>query len=45
MVIRKGSVYWVDVSPGKGSEQLGMRPALVIQSDVLNDSIVYVFYC
>jgi mRNA interferase MazF len=38
MVIRKGSVYWVDFSPGKGSEPLGSRPGLVIQSDVLNDS-------
>jgi mRNA interferase MazF len=38
MVIRKGSVYWVDFSPGKGSELLGMRPGLVIQSDALNDS-------
>ena len=38
MVIRKGSVYWVDFSPGKGSEPLGTRPGLVIQSDVLNDS-------
>ena len=37
MVIRKGSVYWVHF-PGKGSEPLGMRPGLVIQSDVLNDS-------
>ena len=38
MVIRKGSVYWVDFSPDKGSEPLGTRPGLVIQSDVLNDS-------
>lgn len=38
MVIRKGSIYWVDFSPGKGSEPLGKRPGLVIQSDVLNDS-------
>jgi mRNA interferase MazF len=38
LVIRKGSVYWVDFSPGKGSEPLGMRPGLVIQSDTLNDS-------
>ena len=38
MVIRKGTVYWVDFSPGKGSEPLGMRPGLVVQSDVLNDS-------
>jgi mRNA interferase MazF len=38
MVIRRGSVYWVDFSPGKGSEPLGTRPGLVVQSDVLNDS-------
>ena len=38
MVIRKGSIYWVDFSPGKGSEPLGKRPGLVIQNDLLNDS-------
>jgi mRNA interferase MazF len=38
MVIRRGSVYWVDFPPGKGSEPLGTRPGLVVQSDVLNDS-------
>lgn len=38
MVIRKGSVYWVDFSPGKGSEPRGRRPGLVVQCDPLNDS-------
>lgn len=38
MVIRKGSVYWVDFSPGKGSEPMGRRPGLVVQNDLLNDS-------
>jgi mRNA interferase MazF len=38
MVIRKGSVYWVDFSPGKGSEPMGHRPGLVIQGDAVNDS-------
>ncbi len=38
MVIRKGSVYWVDFSPGKGSEPKGSRPGLVVQNDLLNDS-------
>jgi len=38
MVIRKGSIYWVDFAPGKGSEPIGRRPGLVLQSDVLNDS-------
>ena len=38
MVIRKGSIYWVDFSPGKGSEPIGRRPGFVIQNDILNDS-------
>jgi len=38
MVIRKGSVYWIDFSPGKGSEPKGRRPGLVVQDNVLNDS-------
>ncbi len=40
MVIRRGSIYWVDFSPGKGSEPLGTRPGLVIQNDALNDSSI-----
>lgn len=38
MVIRKGSIYWVDFSPPKRSEPMGRRPGLVIQDDTLNDS-------
>jgi mRNA interferase MazF len=38
MVIRKGSIYWVNFSPGKGSEPIARRPGLVIQNDILNDS-------
>jgi mRNA interferase MazF len=38
MVIRKGSVYWVDFSPAKGSDPRGRRPGLVVQCDPLNDS-------
>jgi mRNA interferase MazF len=38
MVIRKGSIYWVDFSPGKGPEPIGRRPGLAIQNDILNDS-------
>jgi mRNA interferase MazF len=37
-VIRKGSIYWVDFSPGKGSEPMGQRPGVVIQGDAINDS-------
>lgn len=38
MVIRNGSIYWVDFSPSKGSEPSGRRPGLVIQNNLLNDS-------
>ena len=38
MVIRRGSIYWVDFSPGKGSDPMGRRPGLVIQSNAVNDS-------
>jgi len=38
MVTRKGSIYWVDFFPGKGSEPIGRRPGLVIQNNALNDS-------
>ncbi len=38
MVIRAGSLYWVQFSPSKGAEPRGKRPGLVIQSDALNDS-------
>ena len=35
---KRGEIYWVDWSPGRGSEQSGLRPALVIQNDVGNKS-------
>ena len=38
MVIRHGSVYWINFSPGKGSEPKGTRPGLVLQTNALNDS-------
>ncbi len=36
MPIRRGEVYWVEFDPVKGSEQGGLRPALVVQQDVGN---------
>lgn len=37
-MIRRGDIYWVDFSPGKGSEPRGRRPGLVVQCDALNES-------
>ncbi len=34
--IKRGEIYWVDWNPGRGSEQGGLRPALVIQNDIGN---------
>lgn len=33
---RRGEVWLVNFDPGRGSEQRGMRPALVIQNDTGN---------
>ncbi len=32
----RGEIYYVDWSPGRGSEQTGTRPALIVQNDVGN---------
>lgn len=34
--IKRSEIYWVDWERGKGSEQAGIRPALIIQNDVGN---------
>jgi mRNA interferase MazF len=34
--VKRGEIYWVNWNPARGSEQSGMRPALVIQNDVGN---------
>ncbi len=36
MTVRRGEIYWVDFDPVKGSEQSGLRPALVVQNDLGN---------
>lgn len=36
MNIRRGDIYYADLSPVVGSEQGGLRPVLIIQNDVGN---------
>ena len=36
MSVSRGEVYWLDFDPVKGSEQAGLRPALIIQNDLGN---------
>lgn len=36
MVVKRGDIYYANLSPVVGSEQGGLRPVLVIQNDVGN---------
>lgn len=36
MMVRRGEIYWVEFDPVKGSEQGGLRPALIVQNDTGN---------
>jgi len=36
-MIRRGEIYLVNFDPGRGSEQRGIRPAVVIQNDRGNE--------
>ena len=36
MSISRGEIYWVEFDPVRGSEQGGLRPAVVVQNDVGN---------
>lgn len=36
MLIRRGDIYYADLSPVVGSEQGGTRPVLIIQNDIGN---------
>ncbi len=37
MPVKRGDIYWVNFDPRRGSEQGGVRPALVVQNDVGNE--------
>ena len=36
MVIKRGDIFYADLSPVVGSEQGGVRPVLIIQNDIGN---------
>ena len=36
MIVKRGEVYFADLSPVVGSEQGGVRPVLVLQNDIGN---------
>ncbi len=34
--VLRGDIRWADLNPGRGSEQAGRRPVLVLSNDVFN---------
>ena len=36
MNVKRGDIYYADLSPVVGSEQGGLRPVLIVQNDVGN---------
>ncbi len=36
MIVKRGDIYYADLSPVIGSEQGGIRPVLVVQNDIGN---------
>ena len=36
MIVKRGEIYYADLSPVVGSEQGGVRPVLIVQNDVGN---------
>ena len=36
MIVRRGDIYYADLSPVVGSEQGGIRPVLIVQNDTGN---------
>ena len=36
MTVKRGDIYYADLSPVVGSEQGGTRPVLIVQNDVGN---------
>ena len=36
LIVKKGDIYFADLSPVVGSEQGGVRPVLIVQNDIGN---------
>lgn len=37
----RGEIWWCEWTPGRGAEQIGRRPSLVVQNDLANRSPSY----
>lgn len=43
--MNQGDVYLVDLNPIKGSEQSGIRPAVIVSGNALNDNMPVCIVC
>lgn len=43
--MKKGEIWWVNLSPTKGSEQSGKRPVVIVSGDLLNQYAPVVYVC
>ena len=43
--MRRGDVYWVRLDPTEGSEQAGLRPAVIVSRDAVNRHSPVVVIC
>ncbi|MGB6037400.1 MAG: type II toxin-antitoxin system PemK/MazF family toxin [Cryomorphaceae bacterium] len=43
--MKKGDLWWAELSPVKGSEQAGRRPVLIISGNLLNENTDIVIVC
>ncbi|HHV64896.1 MAG TPA: type II toxin-antitoxin system PemK/MazF family toxin [Peptococcaceae bacterium] len=39
MVEYQWGIFWADLEPTKGSEQAGVRPVLVVSSEIMNEAL------
>ena len=35
--MRRGEVYWAELAPRSGSEQMGRRPVIILSDDAFNE--------
>jgi mRNA interferase MazF len=42
---KRGDFIWIDFDPQAGHEQMGSRPALVVNRDGFNEKLSFVFVC
>ncbi len=45
MIVKRGDIYYADLSPVVGSEQGGIRPVLIVQNDIGNKYSPTVIVC